>query len=143
MGKNFRPGANLRNCNYVNESGLLFDVIWRGQPRGTCCSPRREGRVNFRGANLAKACFFEAELGNADFRGANVRGASFCEADLRGADFRGSNVTAAQLACANVACDTILPNSKPAVACTGDRSRPRSAAPRAALRGVLAGPAGP
>jgi hypothetical protein len=120
IGKNFRPGANLSNCNYVNESGLLFDVDLSGANlAGTCWfAETLDGPTNFSAANLSKACFFEAELGNADFRGTNVRGASFCEADLRGADFRGSNVTDAQLACATVGCDTILPNGQPAVPCT-------------------------
>jgi hypothetical protein len=123
MGTNVRPGANLRNCNFVTPSGLSFNVMLPGANlAGTCWfAETLDGPTNFRGANLTKACFFEAELGNAAFRGANVRGASFCEADLRGADFRGSNVTAAQLACATVGCDTILPSGKPAVPCTGDQ----------------------
>jgi uncharacterized protein YjbI with pentapeptide repeats len=124
MGANVRPGANLRNCNFVNESGLLFNVILPGANlAGTCWfAETLDGPTNFSGADLTNACFFEAELGNANFRGAIVRGASFCEADLRGADFRGSNVTAAQLACATVGCDTILPNGNPAVACTGGQT---------------------
>jgi hypothetical protein len=73
--------------------------------------------ANLRGANLTRACFGHANLRFADLRATNVAGACFCGAALTGANFRGSNVTAEQLACANVACDTILPNGKPAVPC--------------------------
>ena len=118
-GTSFRPGANLTNCNYITESGFLVNVNLRGANlTGTCWFLEELlGRTTFSGANLSKACFAGAELAGADFRGTNVRGATFCEAILYGADFRGSNVTAAQLACAQVYCNTILPNGKPAVPC--------------------------
>lgn len=94
--KKLQGGANLSACNF-NERDL-------------------DG-VNLRSANLSKACFADASLRGADLRSTNVSGACFCGADLTGADFRGSNITAAQLACATVACTTILPNGKPATSC--------------------------
>jgi hypothetical protein len=95
-GKPLHGGVNLTKCNF-NEDDL-------------------DG-VNLRGANLSKACFGETSLRNADLRGTNVGKACFCGADLRGADFRGSNVSRAQLDCANLGCDTILPNGKRAIVC--------------------------
>ena len=73
--------------------------------------------VNLSGSNLTKTCFGNSSLHNVKFRGANVSGACFCGAELFGADFRGTKVTAAQLSCAIVGCNTILPNGKPAVVC--------------------------
>lgn len=95
-GKPLRGGVNLAKCNF-NHHDL-------------------DG-VALNGSNLGKACFGDASLRNVDLRGANVVGACFCGADLTGVDFRGSNVSAAQLSCATVACNTILPNGKPAVTC--------------------------
>ena len=94
--KKLGPGVNLTKCNL---------------------SRRVLDGVDLSGSNLTRVCFERSSLINAKFRGANVSGACFCGADLYGADFRGSNVTAAQLACATVYCNTILPNSKPAVTC--------------------------
>jgi hypothetical protein len=73
--------------------------------------------VNLRGSNLSKACFENSSLRFANFRGTNASKTCFCGADLTGADFRGSNVTKAQLDCAVLACNTILPNGKPAQPC--------------------------
>jgi hypothetical protein len=91
------PGSNLTKCN-LNDRDL-------------------DG-INLGGANLTKACFGNASLRDANFRGANLSGTCFCGADLTGADFRGTRLTSGQLACAaTVACNTILPNGKPAVPC--------------------------
>lgn len=94
--KPLQGGSNLAKCNFNNRE---LDGVVLG------------------GSNLGKACFGNASLRYADLRGTNAGGACFCGADLTGADFRGSNVTAAQLACATVACNTILPNGKPAKPC--------------------------
>ncbi|MFN8593307.1 MAG: pentapeptide repeat-containing protein [Thermomicrobiales bacterium] len=94
--KKLQGGANLSACNF---------------------DERDLDGVNLRSANLSKACFADASLRGADLRSTNVSGACFCGADLTGADFRGSNITTAQLACATVACTTILPNGKPATNC--------------------------
>ena len=94
--KPLHPGVNLTKCD-LNERDL-------------------DG-VNLSSSNVTKACFGDSSLRYANFRGANVSGACFCGADLTGADFRGTKVTTQQLACATVACNTILPNGKPAVAC--------------------------
>lgn len=118
--KPIQPGANLRNCNFVTESGGVFETDFSGADLTGACflAATLFNQPSFRGANVAKVCFFEADLSFSDFSGANVRGASFCEANLNGVDFRGSNVTAAQLACAaSVSCSTILPNGRPAVEC--------------------------
>jgi hypothetical protein len=94
-------GANLSKCN-LNDRDL-------------------DG-VNLGGANLSGACFGNSSLRNANFRGANLSGTCFCGADLTGADFRGTSATLAQLQCGTVACNTILPNGKPAVPCArGER----------------------
>jgi hypothetical protein len=95
--KPLHGGVNLTRCN-LSERDL-------------------EG-VNLRGSNLTRACFEGSSLRNADLRATNVTGACFCGADLAGADFRGSNVTAQHLACADVGCNTILPNGKKAVTCS-------------------------
>ncbi|MFN8591148.1 MAG: pentapeptide repeat-containing protein [Thermomicrobiales bacterium] len=95
------PGVNLTKCD-LNERIL-------------------DG-VDLRGSNLTQACFARTSLINASFRGANLSGTCFCGSDLFGADFRGSNVTAAQLACAAVYCNTILPNGKPAVTCANGKT---------------------
>jgi hypothetical protein len=116
--KRFGRGANLENCNFVNQD--LFDVDLRGANlEGTCwLASELFNRPSFRGANLTNACFFETDLSFSDFRATNVSGASFCDADLTGVDFRGSNVTQEQLECASqLTCSTILPNGKPAVPC--------------------------
>jgi hypothetical protein len=118
--KRIGPGANLTNCNFVTESGGIFQTNFAASNlTGTCwLAAELFNQPNFRGANLTNACFFETDLHFANFRSTNVRGASFCDADLTGVDFRGSNVTAAQIACAaTVSCSTILPNGKPAVPC--------------------------
>jgi len=118
--KRIGPGANLTNCNFITESGGVFETNFASANlTGTCWfADTLFNRPNFRGANLTRACFFEAGLDFADFRGANLTGANFCFADLTGADFRGSNLTAEQLAsAATVTCSTILPNGKPAVQC--------------------------
>ena len=119
------PGTNLRNCNFINETGDLTETNFAGADLTGACflAANLFGERNFRGANVARVCFLEADLSFADFRGANLRGASFCEADLTGADFRGSNVTQAQLDCADrVACTTILPNGRPAITCAAGQT---------------------
>ena len=124
LGKNFRPGANLTKCNFFNTSGFLANVRLNAANLTSTCWFDMDlfGPPSFRSANLTNACFFEASLVFADFRGANLQGASFCEADLRGANFQGSNLTDEQLACAaDIGCDTILPNGKPAVQCDADQ----------------------
>ena len=118
--KRVGPGANLTNCNFINQSGAIFQTNFAGANlTGTCWVAETLFNLpNFKGANLTNACFLEADLTASNFRGTNVKGASFCDADLTAVDFRGSNVTAAQLACAaKVTCSTILPNGKPAVSC--------------------------
>jgi hypothetical protein len=123
--KKIGPGTNLTNCNFVNESGDIFQTNFASANlTGTCwVAATLFNQPSFRGANLTNACFFETDLSFSDFRGANLRGASFCFADLTGVDFRGSNITAAQLASATkVACSTILPNGKPAVPCAADQT---------------------
>jgi hypothetical protein len=122
--KKIGPGANLSGCNFnevqfgPSQTNLVSTNI-----SGACFVKARflgfGGKL--RSANASNACFTEADLESADFRGTNLSGAIFCGADLRGADFRGSNVTKEQLDCANVGCDTILPNGKPAVVCTGGK----------------------
>jgi hypothetical protein len=95
--KPLRGGSNLTRCNL---------------------SDRNLDGVQLNGSNLTRACFEDSSLRYANFRGANVSGTCFCGADLTGADFRGTGVTAGQLGCAaKVACNTILPNGKPAVQC--------------------------
>jgi hypothetical protein len=114
------PGTNLRNCNFVNESGDLFETNFAGADLTGACflAATLNNRPTFQGANVARVCFFETDLTGSDFRGANLRGATFCDADLNGADFRGSNLTDEQLARAGrVSCTTIKPNGKPAVQC--------------------------
>ena len=118
--KQIEPGADLRNCNFITESGGVFETNFRNANLTGACFLAAElfNRPSFRGANVERVCFFEADLSFSDFRNANVRGATFCDAILTGVDFRGSNVTAAQLACAAVVdCSTILPNGEPAVLC--------------------------
>jgi hypothetical protein len=89
-------GSNLTRCNF-NDRDL-------------------DG-VQLNGANLSRACFGNASLRFANFRGANLSGTCFCGADLAGADFRGTSASIGQLSCGQLACNTILPNGKPAVAC--------------------------
>jgi hypothetical protein len=123
--KRIGPGANLTNCNFITPSGGVFQTNFAGANlTGTCwLADDLFNRPNFKGANLTNACFFEAELDFADFRGANLKGATFCLADLTGADFRGSNLTQEQLARAQrFACNTILPNGKPAVKCAAGQT---------------------
>jgi len=124
LGTHFRPGANLTKCNLTDPSGFRSNVFLNSANLTATCWFAMDlfGPPSFRGANLTNACFGEASLVFADFRGANVKGASFCGADLRGANFLGSNLTAKQLSecdTTTVGCDTILPNGKPAVPCTG------------------------
>lgn len=91
------PGSNLTKCN-LNERDLDGVIL--------------------SSANLTSACFGNSSLRYASFRSANLSKTCFCGADLTGADFRGTRVTAGQLGCAaKVACNTILPNGKPAVGC--------------------------
>lgn len=78
--------------------------------------------VQLNGANLTQACFGGSSLRNANFRGANLSKTCLCGADLAGADFRGSNVTQQQLDCAQVACNTIKPNGKPAIVCSDNET---------------------
>ena len=118
--KKIGPGANLTNCNFVNESGdILQTNFGSANLTGTCwIAATLFNQPNFKGANATNACFFETDLSFSNFRGANVRGASFCFADLTGVDFRGSNITPEQLAsAATLSCSTILPNGKPAIPC--------------------------
>jgi len=116
------PGANLSNCDLIDRDFINFNVR-AANLSGTSFFLSSFGgpqSPNFRGVNASNVCFGQASLDFADFRGANLRGADFCGADVRGANFLGSNITAEQLACvAGIGCDTILPNGKPAVPCTG------------------------
>jgi hypothetical protein len=120
--KPIRPGANLDRCDFDDES-FVDGLNLSSAHLAKACFARAELRnARFDSAAVNRACFADADLTGASFKGANVNGAVFCGANLTGADFRGSNVKAAQLACATVGCDTILPNGKPAVACTrGER----------------------
>jgi len=95
--KTIGPGVNLTHCD-LNRRLDLHDT-------------------NLGGSNLTKACLGDADLRNVSFRGAQLQGTCFCGSNLSGADFRGTNVTSAQLACARVACNTVLPNGKPAAPC--------------------------
>jgi hypothetical protein len=117
--KKIGPGVNLTNCNFITDKDIVETNFSGANLTGTCWfADELVNHPNFRGANLTNACFFETVLSFSDFRGANLTGATFCKANLAGADFRGSNLTAEQLAHAQrFACDTILPNGKPAVQC--------------------------
>lgn len=116
-GKAIKRGANLARCDFDDES-FLDGLDLRSATLGGACFARAELRgARFNGATAGGACFADADLTGASFRGTTLGNAVFCGADLRGADFRGSTVKAAQLACATVGCDTILPNGKPAVTC--------------------------
>ena len=115
--KPIQPGANLARCDFDDES-FTDGLNLSSANLSKACFARSELRgARFNGADVSRACFADADLTGASFLGANVSRAVFCGADLRGADFRGSNVTSAQLACATVGCDTILPNGRPAVTC--------------------------
>ncbi len=116
------PGVNLERCDLINRDFLNANLAGSNLTGASFFLSEFFGEtVSFQGANASRVCFGQASLTFADFRGANVSRSNFCGADLRGADFRGSNVTAAQLACAAVGCDTILPNGQPAVPCAAGR----------------------
>jgi uncharacterized protein YjbI with pentapeptide repeats len=120
--KPIRPGANLSRCDFDDET-FLDGLNLASANLSRACFARSELRAaTFNGANVSGVCFADADLTGASFRGANVSQAVFCGADLTGADFRGSRVTTAQLACATVGCNTILPNGKPAVSCQADET---------------------
>ncbi|MFN8589810.1 MAG: pentapeptide repeat-containing protein [Thermomicrobiales bacterium] len=112
--KPIKPGANLAKCDFSNQS--FIDGLNLGSANLTnACFARAELRgAQFNSASAGGVCFQFADLRNASFRGANVAKAVFCGANLKGADFRGSNITQAQLGCAVVGCNTILPNGKTA-----------------------------
>jgi hypothetical protein len=116
-GKPIRPGANLAECNLADESFIDGLNLSSANVSEACFARSSLRAARFSGANASGACFIDATLRGASFRGANVHQAVFCGADLTGADFRGSNVTQAQLDCATVGCNTILPNGKPAEVC--------------------------
>ncbi|MFN8590601.1 MAG: pentapeptide repeat-containing protein [Thermomicrobiales bacterium] len=115
-GKRVGPGANLTKCDFIDQNLFAFDLS-SANLSDACFTGAKLTETRFNSANASRACFIESDLQNTSFRGANVSKAIFCGANLLGADFRGSNVTAAQLSCAKVGCNTILPNGKPAVTC--------------------------
>jgi hypothetical protein len=119
--KKIAPGANLSNCDFIRpETGIPNVNLRSANVSGSSFSGTDLfGPASFRGANASNVCFGGSGLDFADFRGANVSNSNFCGADLRGANFLGSNITQEQLDCAMVGCDTIKPNGKPAVECTG------------------------
>ncbi|HET7034730.1 MAG TPA: pentapeptide repeat-containing protein [Thermomicrobiaceae bacterium] len=104
------PSRCNRNCSDVPLHG--------GVDLSKCDLNERDlDGVDLSGSQLTNTCFGGSSLRDARFRGVSANKACFCGADLTGADFRGSNVTQAQLDCANLACNTILPNGKRAVTC--------------------------
>ena len=120
--KPIRPGANLSRCDYDNETFLDGLNLATANVSGACFAGSELRAASFNSANVSGACFADADLAGASFRSANVSKTVFCGADLTGADFRGTRVTAAQLACATVGCNTILPNGKPAVTCLANET---------------------
>jgi hypothetical protein len=116
--KQLVPGGNLSKCDFDHKEFVDGLNLSAANVSNACFAESELRKAIFRGANASGACFAESDLTDANFRGATLAKTVFCGADLTGADFRGSNVTAAQLACATVGCNTIVPNGKSAAPCT-------------------------
>ena len=116
------PGGNLTRCDFDHKEFVDGLNLSAANLSNTCFAESELRKSIFRGANASGACFAESDLTDANFRGAALAKTVFCGADLTGADFRGSNVTAAQLACATVGCNTILPNGKSAAPCASGQA---------------------
>jgi hypothetical protein len=116
--KRLVPGGNLSKCNFDHKEFVDGLNLSAANVSNACFAGSELRQATFRGANAGGVCFADSDLTDANFRGATLANAVFCGADLSGADFRGSNVTTAQLACATVGCNTILPNGKSAKPCT-------------------------
>ena len=77
---------------YVNDLLLkTSELVWK-ESRHKYKSPKKNKRINHRGANL-----MGAKLKRADFKGANLRGAYLIAADLREADLRMADLIGADL----------------------------------------------